>query len=156
MRIREDWRTSAKCADVNLNPDIWFADPAEEEDRAEAVKARVDMCTARDVCRMCPVRSECLEYAMYRPFLQGIWGGLSSGERSTLRTVRARDDYSLIEGMFPEPDITAYIEGSSANQKPDGIANALKARRICKECKEEKSYYISRNLGKCRDCAGQL
>jgi WhiB family redox-sensing transcriptional regulator len=36
---------------------------------------------ARRVCAECPVRLECLEHALTRPELHGVWGGMSERER---------------------------------------------------------------------------
>ena len=40
--------------------------------------------TAKRICADCPVRQECLDYAMrvHEPF--GIWGGLTEAERRQL------------------------------------------------------------------------
>ncbi len=141
----ETWRDEARCAAPELDPNWWFADPSEEDDPADIAQARQQMCAARDICRLCPVRSECLEHAMYRPFLYGIWGGLSGEERTTLRKIRARNDKTLVFGLFPE--------GTNLNRQPDPIIAALRARRICGVCGEEKDYPISKSLGRCRDCA---
>lgn len=40
---------------------------------------------AKKVCLSCPVRSECLEYALMNNERFGIWGGLSERERRKLR-----------------------------------------------------------------------
>lgn len=40
---------------------------------------------AKSICAGCPVRMECLEYAMDRGEHFGIWGGLSERERRRLR-----------------------------------------------------------------------
>lgn len=40
---------------------------------------------AKSVCALCPVRSECLLYAMERPSLVGVWGGTSSRDRGRMR-----------------------------------------------------------------------
>lgn len=45
---------------------------------------------ARQVCKACPVREECREYAIPQPRLKGIWGGLSERERHRLRQARRR------------------------------------------------------------------
>jgi len=42
------------------------------------------------VCRPCPVRAECLEYALARPERWGTWGGMAEGERKELRRRRQR------------------------------------------------------------------
>ena len=40
---------------------------------------------AKEVCLSCPVRAECLEYALETGQRHGVWGGLSEHERRVLR-----------------------------------------------------------------------
>lgn len=40
---------------------------------------------AKQVCRMCPVREECLQYALDHDERYGIWGGKSERERRRMR-----------------------------------------------------------------------
>jgi WhiB family redox-sensing transcriptional regulator len=40
---------------------------------------------ARGICSICPVRPECLAYALADPELAGVWGGTSDRERRKLR-----------------------------------------------------------------------
>lgn len=40
---------------------------------------------AKQVCAMCPVRAECLQYALDRDERFGIWGGKSERERRALK-----------------------------------------------------------------------
>ena len=40
---------------------------------------------AKAVCAGCPVRTECLAFALEHPQLQGVWGGTSDAERRELR-----------------------------------------------------------------------
>jgi WhiB family transcriptional regulator, redox-sensing transcriptional regulator len=69
-----DWRERALCARSSLRPDAWFpprgADPGAD---------------AKAVCTACPVRAECLGYAITRGIREGVWGGLSEGDRRRLR-----------------------------------------------------------------------
>ncbi len=51
---------------------MWFPDPKEP---AEAAKA---------VCAGCPVRDECLDYALASRQRFGVWGGMSEQERRRL------------------------------------------------------------------------
>ena len=41
---------------------------------------------AKDICRTCPVRQPCLDYAVQIREPHGIWGGLSENERRQLLT----------------------------------------------------------------------
>jgi len=68
------WQEQAACR--NVNPDLFF------EDSPEFVAA------ALEVCADCPVRSTCLEFALATHQHDGIWGGLTEGQRYTLRRRR--------------------------------------------------------------------
>jgi WhiB family transcriptional regulator, redox-sensing transcriptional regulator len=40
---------------------------------------------AKAVCALCPIRAQCLEYALRHPARFGIWGGLSGEELAAER-----------------------------------------------------------------------
>jgi WhiB family redox-sensing transcriptional regulator len=44
---------------------------------------------ARAVCEACPVRRECLAYALASAELVGVWGGTDAVERCRLRRASA-------------------------------------------------------------------
>jgi WhiB family redox-sensing transcriptional regulator len=44
---------------------------------------------ARAVCEACPVRRDCLAYALSAPELVGIWAGTDERERRRMRRVSA-------------------------------------------------------------------
>jgi len=71
-----DWRDLALCAEAD--PEAWFPE------KGGATKA------AKNVCRWCDVREDCLDYALANPDLTGfgIWGGKSERERRVLRITR--------------------------------------------------------------------
>lgn len=67
----QNWRAFAMCS--GGDPDLWFASGAQEHK------------LAKRVCRQCPVRRQCLEYAMDEPVDHGVWGGLTERERRRWR-----------------------------------------------------------------------
>lgn len=68
------WRQGAVC--VQVDPELWFPDRG-----GTAVQAKA-------LCRTCPVRQECLEYALKAKVTFGIWGGY--GYRDRLKIIEAR------------------------------------------------------------------
>lgn len=65
------WFTEAKC--LNADPDVFF--PEKGGSTREAKR----------ICGECPVRAECLEYALESDERFGIWGGMSERERRKLK-----------------------------------------------------------------------
>jgi len=65
------WRAQALCRRVDPE---WFFPP-----RGGSLRE------ARQVCGRCPVRAECLRYALDYSIRHGLWGGLSERERGPLR-----------------------------------------------------------------------
>jgi WhiB family transcriptional regulator, redox-sensing transcriptional regulator len=70
MRAEEGtWRERAVCR--TLDPDELFAEGVAQN----AVKR---------ICSACPVRTQCLAYALDRGIEHGIWGGMTEQERRAL------------------------------------------------------------------------
>lgn len=70
--ISEDWMADALC--VGEPPDDWFV--RRGEPHREIRKQR-----AIQICRGCPVRKECLQFAIENDLVQdGIWGAHIPGE----------------------------------------------------------------------------
>lgn len=68
------WRSSAACS--GLPHSIFFpAGEATEEDVAYA----------KEICGICPVTEDCLEFAFETNQRSGVWGGTSEEDRRALR-----------------------------------------------------------------------
>jgi WhiB family redox-sensing transcriptional regulator len=52
--------------------------------------ALLQLAEAKRVCARCPVQAECLRWAILTGMDHGVWGGMSEGERRTLRRRIAR------------------------------------------------------------------
>lgn len=68
------WRQDAACRDLDTN--IFF--PASDEEAGPA----------KEICATCPVREECLEFALLTRQEDGVWGGMTETERRRLRRRR--------------------------------------------------------------------
>jgi WhiB family redox-sensing transcriptional regulator len=64
------WMLHGACRD---DPDLFYPDRGG------------DIRKAKRICRGCPVRQPCLDYALERGERFGVWGGLSERERRRLR-----------------------------------------------------------------------
>ena len=76
-RDERSWRRRAACR--GEDPELFF--PVGTTGPA----ALAQIAEAKKICARCPVRRECLEFAVARKQEYGIWGGLTEGERSLLR-----------------------------------------------------------------------
>jgi WhiB family transcriptional regulator, redox-sensing transcriptional regulator len=77
------WQGFAACRGEDA---VYFYAPNYFEKRAEK-NAREAV--AKAYCARCPVRDECLDYAMATREAHGIWGGLNEMERRHLTRSRA-------------------------------------------------------------------
>ena len=73
-RQERSWQARANC--MGVDPDLFFPE------RGASTRE------AKEVCRGCVVREDCLEYALANGEKFGIWGGLSERERRRLRRQR--------------------------------------------------------------------
>lgn len=65
------WADHGSC--TNADPDLFFPQPG------------ADTSYARSICRACPVRLHCLDYALESGQKHGIWGGMTESQRRRLR-----------------------------------------------------------------------
>jgi WhiB family redox-sensing transcriptional regulator len=72
--VSGDWRDRALC--LGMDPELWFPVTGPSP-------------RAKRVCVACPVRAECLAFALAIG-AAGIWGGLTEKERRALPAARVR------------------------------------------------------------------
>ena len=76
IELDENWQDGANC--LGVDPDLFFPE------RGASTRE------AKEVCRGCIVREQCLEFALRNGEKFGIWGGLSERERRRIRRQRAQ------------------------------------------------------------------
>ena len=86
-----DWRDDALCAE-SLNDAAFFPEMGASAKYAQRI------------CAACPVRQQCLEYALDNEIPWGIWGGVTASDRRAMREpVKAtytRLDYDLLAALI--------------------------------------------------------
>ena len=70
----QTWQSRANC--MGVDPDLFFPE------RGSSTRE------AKEVCRGCVVRDDCLEFAIANGEKFGIWGGMSERERRRVRRAR--------------------------------------------------------------------
>lgn len=86
-----DWLAHAACGDVD--PETFFPTGTSGPSPMTLVKE------AKRICNACPVKSECLDYAISEDLDHGVWGGTTPQDRryhrkalvETLRKRRANE-----------------------------------------------------------------
>lgn len=104
------WMAQANC--VGMDTEMFFpgrgAHPAPE---------------AREACASCPVKAECLEYAIAED-LYGYWGGTGGTKR--MRVLKPKPDPTICVNGHKWTDETLYVDPNTG-------------RRRCRECRKASS-----------------
>ena len=81
--LDEVWQLRAACR----GPDAFLFFPPSHFERKDEKEDREAQ--AKLICRTCPVKRECLDYALRIREPHGIWGGLNETERKVMLPVKA-------------------------------------------------------------------
>ncbi|GAA3196269.1 MULTISPECIES: WhiB family transcriptional regulator [Streptomyces] len=124
------WQSRGTCygMDAEDADAVFFPLPRNHEAIAEA----------KELCGWCPVRRECLDFALENALKEGIWGGLTEAERRPRHDgLPLRVDYRRVAAFFRGRDVHlteaerqvvvdhAYVRG----WRPDRLAAALQFSR---------------------------
>lgn len=78
QRVEDTWQLRAACRGPQS---AVFFPPATFERKDEKLDREA---RAKEICRTCPVKEPCLDYAVRIREPHGIWGGLNEAERRNL------------------------------------------------------------------------
>ncbi len=108
------WASRGACLDSD--PDLFFP-------IAPTGPGLQQIAQAKAVCARCPVRRECLQYALATHQVHGVWGGTSEEERQRLRS-RGPDgrpgfQHALLAGAaFAAAPALISLRTASTHQDP--------------------------------------
>lgn len=109
-RNEEDewWRLSASCRGMVFEEDSFDTFfPTYEHDRGPVANRVSPKATL--VCSDCPVKAECLDYALRNHISDGTWGGLSPGQRTVLHRRYNASEEKLFADL--ERDFEGVLKG---------------------------------------------
>jgi len=115
-----DWRDLAVCREVD--PELFFP----EAERGAVFEAQV--AAAKRVCAVCPVRAECLVFAV-RALGDGIAGGLTPEERRGLRRPSRERIAGLVESA--RTATTRRQRAAAGRALLDAGRPAAEVARVC-------------------------
>lgn len=95
--MNENWRAKAKCLGKDVNMFYPDFNAKGSLKRANATKL---------ICVDCPVKTECLEYAIKNNEEFGIWGGMLANERAKIRSARRKSKDLSIPTKKPEREMS--------------------------------------------------
>ncbi len=87
LMLDTTWQSSSNC--LGVDPDLFFPE------RGASTRE------AKEVCRGCVVRIDCLEYALANGEKFGIWGGMSERERRRIRRQRSLEREAGLPVVVP-------------------------------------------------------
>ncbi len=113
-----------------VQPD-WWNDAACVGSRIDFFPSRgEDPRPAKRVCVECPVREECLQWALDTKEAHGIWGGLSERERRRIRRSTKRISVCVSCGAsITSARSRIYCDGCSAKRRRESHTLAMRAQR---------------------------
>lgn len=88
--VSASWASRGACLDSD--PDLFFP-------IAPSGPALQQVAQAKAVCAGCPVRIDCLSYALETGQNAGVWGGTSEEERQEIRSARTAAGTPPTEGQ---------------------------------------------------------
>ena len=83
LDLNDGWRSQAACDGGEVDPDLFFPERGDSRYKVEE---------AVEICSDCPVRQECLDYAIENNETSGVWGGKTRNEIKWIRRVRKLSD----------------------------------------------------------------
>ena len=124
-----EWQDQALCAQTD--PELFFPE--------KGGGSR----DAKRICRQCPVRAECLEYALAHDERFGVWGAMTVSDRDRLTRARAASDSAPAAPAVPHPCHAGHLR-TPENVYGDGscrmckIDRAREARETARSDREDK------------------
>jgi WhiB family transcriptional regulator, redox-sensing transcriptional regulator len=134
---------SAACKDQG---DLFFIDSKGAAANAEA----------REICASCPVRQQCLDYALPIAGLMGVWGGLDPQQRGIERRKRGYvDSYHEPKPQSDRASSTRTIRPVQPQQGCPSEAQYRRHRRAGEDCPECRRFVSDANTRRRRRRGGR-
>ena len=114
---KEDWQKEALCSELH---DMFFSDEIK------------DILEAKEICRVCPVMTECLQIAIEREEPWGVWGGqlfydgyVVAGKKRPGRPPKDGTSYTRFPEMPIPEHLIEIVEDITVNDITDIIYDSV-------------------------------
>lgn len=118
-----DWRHEAAC--LTEDPELFF--PVGDTSHGPAMWQAEE---AMAVCLRCPVRAECLQWALTTDQDAGIWGGMLEEERRALRRRISRGRRKSDAEGNAEAELAAALEATARSHDRGPMVDPEPVREI--------------------------
>lgn len=165
------WMARGLCHAEGADPEMWYADalhgqgddPSEASDPRMAEQSKV-VREAQMICRRCPVRRECLDYAMTNGEAWGVWGATTPRMRARIGEWTSRyvgADGKVPDTLRPVPwDGWTWVDERSEKRVVAGLPKKRASRRAdLRMCKSGLHEWTKDNVltekgkgDRCRRC----
>lgn len=119
-----DWQIDAPCAQTD--PEVFYPEVGGSSRQAKVV------------CTGCPVRRECLEYALTHDERFGVWGGTSERERRRLRSSPNQGARTNLATTGMCRSGQHVLAGANVQVRKDGFRRCLACRRAGDEARNAR------------------
>lgn len=117
----DDWRDLAACH--GMDPHLFFGP---EEGREDRETRQLRIANAKAICAGCPVRADCLDFAVKTDPQPGIFGGLTELER----------DFPPHRDRRPKPDHQTHC--CNGHLFTEENVYLYRGKRFCRECRRKE------------------
>lgn len=119
--VNNDWQTQGACRP--LSSELFFP-------IGQSLEAQAQEQLAKDICRTCPVRNACLEWALATKQDSGVWGGLSEADRRALLAQRAAPISKYMAQVAVANELVAEYGPEMLAWHKEGLALKIISQRL--------------------------
>lgn len=135
---RPGWQAEGKCR--GSRPGLFYPEKGEGEDATAVAQAAKAVCNGADGQPVCPVKWECLQYALDNHEKFGVWGGRTERERNSLKRMRKKvASMGRVVRTVPKSPLRKILDTSKTETR---ILGAIQRHIMCRPPEDRRTDVI--------------